>query len=68
MNLFSLKDARLDFTYTSFPCWHKIITKFYSKLNGKIKRFEFIDMDGNMVFIDKSLILDINEFNIIHKE
>ena len=68
MNLFSLKDARLDFTYTALPHWHKIITKFYSTLNGKIERFEFIDMDGNMVFIDKGFILDINEFNIIHKE
>jgi len=68
MNLFSLKDALLDFTDTSLPYWHKIITKFYSKLYGKINRFEFIDMDGNMVFIAKNFILDINEFNIIHKE
>lgn len=68
MNMFSLKDAVLDFTDENIDNWVNIFNRFHKKVKGKITHFEFIDTSGNVNSNLNNFKLEINNLNILHKE
>tara|TARA_E500000178_G_C17028797_1_gene759406 strand:- start:1996 stop:2421 length:426 start_codon:yes stop_codon:yes gene_type:complete len=71
LNLFTLEGAILNFTTIMLPFWRNIISEFHKNLSSPIKRFEFIDIEGNMIFNETNFLLSIDDFSIdtnLHKE
>ncbi len=71
LNLFTLEGAKLNFSDEMLPYWKNIISEFHKSLSYPIKRFEFIDIEGNMIFNETNYLLSVDDFSIernLHKE